>query len=194
MQEAVPQGAGKMIAVLGKEIEELEKALSNLSEGVAEIANINAPGQVVIAGHAAAISEFLKKLGPAKSIEIPVSAPFHTSLMRPAEEKLRKDLASIAITPARFPVYANYSAQQLSAPEDIREALGRQVCSRVRWVEAMHNMISSHSPAAAIEFGSGNVLSNLLKRIDSSVARIQAGAAVEIEKLTALFNSQAASA
>ena len=172
MQEAVPAGQGKMVAVLGKELAELESALAKVTSGVAQIANINSPGQIVVAGSVAGVDEFLKHLGAAKAVPLPVSAPFHCSLMKPAEENLAKDLKTLDIKPAACPIYSNFSARALQAPEDIREALRLQVCGRVRWVECMENAVSEMNITTAVEFGPGAVLTGLLKRIKPEVKRV----------------------
>jgi [acyl-carrier-protein] S-malonyltransferase len=171
MQEAVPVGTGTMVAVLGKEVAQIEEAIAKSGGGVAEIANINAPGQIVVAGSVDGVAAFTAALGTAKVVELQVSAPFHCSLMRPAEERLRRDLATIEIRPPQFPVYQNVTAQSTSDPATIRENLARQVCGRVRWVECVQNGFAAHPPQAAWEFGAGNVLTGLLKRIAPSVTR-----------------------
>jgi len=172
MQEAVPVGTGRMVAVLGKEVSELQAAIDASGVAVAEIANINAPGQIVVAGSVAGVAGFVEKLGAAKVIDLPVSAPFHCSLMKPAEERLRKDLASIDIKAPKFPVYQNFTASLSNDPETIRENLALQVCGRVRWVECVENAIREKSPAAAWEYGAGNVLTGLVKRINPNVPRV----------------------
>ncbi len=172
MQEAVPVGTGKMVAVLGKEVAEIEAAIDPASADVAQIANINAPGQIVVAGSVAGVQKFVERLGAAKVIELPVSAPFHCSLMKPAEEKLRVDLAKIEIKKPKFPVFQNFTATATDDVEVIRENLALQVCGRVRWVECVENVLSSKAPEAVWEYGAGNVLTGLVKRINSSVARV----------------------
>lgn len=172
MQEAVPVGTGKMVAVLGKEVAEIEAALDASSAEVAQIANINAPGQIVVAGSVAGVQQFVERLGAAKVIELPVSAPFHCSLMKPAEEKLRVDLAKIEIKKPKFPVFQNFTAAATDDVETIRENLALQVCGRVRWVECVENVLSTKAPEAAWEYGAGNVLTGLVKRINSAVARV----------------------
>jgi len=171
MQEAVPVGTGKMAAVLGKEVADIEATLKGVTSGVVQVANVNAPGQVVIAGAAVAVDEAAKALG-GKVIELPVSAPFHCSLMKLAEERLALDLAKVPLQTAKFPVYSNFSTEPLTSPEAIREALRLQVCGRVRWVESMTRAIAECAPEMAIEFGAGNVLAGLLKRISPAVARV----------------------
>lgn len=171
MQEAVPIGEGKMVAVLGKDTSEIEAALKQVTSGVAEIANINAPGQVVVSGAAAAVNEFVSALGKAKVIELAVSAPFHCTLMKPAAESLARDLKALAINKPQFPVIANYSAEYSFDPEVIRASLEAQVCGRVRWVESIERAIAEFKPAGAVEFGEGGVLTGMLKKINPSVER-----------------------
>lgn len=172
MQEAVPVGTGRMVAVLGKEVSEVEAALPSSGAEVAQIANINAPGQIVVAGSVAGVQQFTANLGAAKVVELTVSAPFHCTLMKPAEEKLRRDLASVKISSPRFPVFQNYTAQSSSDPEVIRENLALQVCGRVRWVECVRNAVTTLQPSSVWEFGAGNVLTGLVKRIDSTLTRV----------------------
>lgn len=172
MQEAVPVGTGRMVAVLGKEVSELQAAIDASGVAVAEIANINAPGQIVVAGSIAGVAAFVEKLGAARVIDLPVSAPFHCSLMKPAEERLRVDLANITIKAPKFPVYQNYTASFSNDPEVIRENLALQVCGRVRWVECVENALKEKTPDAVWEYGAGNVLTGLVKRINSGVTRV----------------------
>ena len=169
MQEAVAPGKGKMLAVLGKEVSDLEQVAAQVKSGIVQVANVNAPGQVVIAGDAAAVDEFQGLLTGAKAIPLAVSAPFHCALMKPAEERLAIDLEKLNIKPAKFPVFANYHGKAVTQPQEIREALRLQVCGRVRWVECMTNAIAAYKPTNAVEFGAGNVLAGLMKRIDKSV-------------------------
>lgn len=176
MQEAVPVGTGRMVAVLGKEVAEIEAALPTAGGGgaseVAQIANINAPGQIVVAGSVAGVQEFVTRLGSAKVIELTVSAPFHCDLMKPAEERLRVDLAATEIRAPKFPVFQNFTAQSTQDPEVIRENLALQVCGRVRWVECIQNALTKYEPQAAWEFGAGNVLTGLVKRINPGLERV----------------------
>lgn len=171
MQEAVPVGTGRMVAVLGKEVADIEAALPTEEGKIAQIANINAPGQVVVAGSVDGVQAFLDNLGTAKTVELTVSAPFHCALMKPAEDKLREDLAKVMITKPSYPVFQNYTAKASNDPEEIRENLALQVCGRVRWVECVQNALQETAPEAAWEFGAGNVLAGLMKRISSSTPR-----------------------
>jgi [acyl-carrier-protein] S-malonyltransferase len=172
MQEAVPVGSGKMVAVLGKEVSEIEAALAHVDGDIAQIANINAPGQIVVAGSVSGVQKFVAALGTAKVIELTVSAPFHCDLMKPAEEKLRIDLANIEIRKPKFKVYQNFTAQASDDPETIRENLALQVCGRVRWVECVENVVKDTNPSAVWEYGAGNVLTGLVKRINPSITRV----------------------
>lgn len=183
MQNAVPLGMGRMVAVLGKEVPELEAAISKVTTGVVDIANVNAPGQIVVSGSREGIEQFIGILGSAKVIELQVSAPFHCRLMEPAAIELAKDLDAVEITSGNFPVIANVKAAPLNAPVDIRQALKQQVCGRVRWVESMENAVKEFSPTMAVEFGNGNVLSGLLKRINPSLARFECGSLSALDKL-----------
>lgn len=184
MQEAVPAGTGKMLAVLGKEITEIESAIQQIEEGLAQIANDNSPGQVVVAGDVAGITNLQKVLSGTKMIELKVSAPFHCALMHQAEVALRKDLAALTIEEPAFPIISNYHAKPVTSVEEIRESLGLQVCGRVRWVESMRYALESFGPKAAIEFGTGAVLTGLMKRISPETARLNAGTIGEIAKLS----------
>ncbi len=190
MQEAVPVGMGKMVAVLGLELAELENKIAKY-DGKVQIANINTPGQIVVAGETCSVSQLTEDLAEVKTVELPVSAPFHCSLMKPAEDNLRQDLQSLIIASPKFPVISNVSAQPLTDPEQIREALVKQVCGRVRWVESIKNAVATYSPDMAIEFGTGNILTGMLKRIDGSLTKLNANSIETIEKIAAQLNPMA---
>jgi [acyl-carrier-protein] S-malonyltransferase len=179
MQEAVPLGEGQMVAVLGKEQLEIEAAIEKVTEGVAEIANINAPGQIVVAGDRAGIREFQALLPGAKCKELQVSAPFHCRLMKPAEERLKSDLKSISISPAKFPIYANFSALGVTTTNEILSNLEKQVSGQVRWLQSMQRIHTEKAPTHSVEFGSGSVLSGMLKRIVPTIERISMGSSAD---------------
>lgn len=183
MQEAVPLGSGKMLAVLGKEVEELESVLAGI-DAIVEIANINAPGQIVISGAAAGIDAAKEALAGTRVIELAVSAPFHCSLMQPAAESLARDLDALTIMPPAFPVYANIHAEGVTSPDAIRTALKEQVCGRVRWVETIEALGSGYSGATFIEFGAGNVLTGLLKRINPALPKKAVSTFADLEALS----------
>ena len=175
MQEAVPSGEGKMIAVLGPSEEEINTNISKVEDGVAEIANLNSPGQTVIAGDLRGIntvSELMRETG-AKVIPLNVSAPFHCRLMKSAEEQLTKDLDAITFNDPSIVVYSNVKAQGIKNGIEARELLKKQVCSSVRWSDQMKNMITEQQITHTVEFGAGGVLSKLLKRIDKTPQRLE---------------------
>lgn len=188
MQEAVEPGAGKMVAVMGPSEPELRELLSKLERGVAEIANLNSPGQTVVAGDVPGVDAFsaLAQAAGGKVIPLNVSAPFHCSLMRPAAEKLAKDLDATTFRDPVFPVYANVSAQAVRTGEDAKKRLKEQVCGSVRWTESVQNAVKENGITHAVELGAGGVLSKLLKRIEPSVARFEVGDSKGIESISAL--------
>lgn len=185
MQEAVPEGAGKMIAVLGPTVPEIEAVIATVDAGVKEIANINSPGQTVVSGDVVGIdtlSGALVKAGM-KVIPLKVSAPFHCSLMKSAERKLAEDIAKVTFSDPKFPVYSNVTATKVTSGSEAKELLVKQVCSPVRWTESMQNMIRDFELKQTVEFGAGGVLSNLLKRIDKSISRTEIGEFAHVASL-----------
>jgi len=163
MQEAVPVGKGAMAAILGAKREDIENSLRK-SSGIVEIANTNSHEQIVISGEKEAIEEVISILKPPKHVILPVSAPFHCSLMKPAEEKLSKELDSINFFDPCFPVVTNVDAKIVKNGEEARDSLKRQVSRPVRWLESMELMLEM-GISIFVEVGSGKVLSGLLKRI-----------------------------
>lgn len=163
MQEAVPVGEGAMAAVLKLPLEEIQKVLEGL-EGV-EIANLNAPEQTVISGRRQAVEEAAERLKErrARVVFLPVSAPFHSSLMAPARERLAQDLAQVPLKRPRFPVYSNVTARPEEDPERIRTLLLEQITAPVRWVEILRDM-EARGVKRFLEFGSGEVLKGLVSR------------------------------
>ena len=175
MQEAVPEGEGKMLAVMGPSEEEIRSVIEGMSERGTEIANLNSPGQTVVAGSASSIDTFanLMKEKGAKVIPLNVSAPFHCSLMHPAADRLATDLDAISFNDPVFPVYSNVNASATNSGEQARELLKQQVTSSVRWTDSMLSMIEAEGIEATIEFGSGGVLTKLLKRINKTPSRLE---------------------
>jgi [acyl-carrier-protein] S-malonyltransferase len=171
MQEAVPVGQGAMAAVLGMEREQVEKLCQEVSSGeVLAPANFNSPGQIVIAGHTKAVEraiEGVKQEGK-KAVLLPVSAPFHCSLMKPAGERLEKALEEISVNDLKIPVVTNVEAEANTSKGRVKELLVAQVSSPVRWEESMKKMIGK-GIEQVLEIGPGKVLSGLMKRIDSRV-------------------------
>jgi [acyl-carrier-protein] S-malonyltransferase len=184
MQEAVPPGQGKMVAVMGPTAEEIQAVIDKLEQGVVEIANLNSPGQTVVAGETGAVAAFCAAMSAVggKIIPLNVSAPFHCRLMQPAAEKLSKDLDAIGFRDPRFPVYANFTAGPVTTGEQAKEALKKQVCGSVRWTQSMLAMVQEQQVTHTVEFGAGGVLSKLMKRIHSQTTRLEAADPASLEK------------
>jgi len=171
MQEAVPVGEGAMAAVLGMEREQVEKLCEEISSGeVLTPANFNSPGQIVIAGHSKAVERAIERIKQdgKKAILLPVSAPFHSPLMKPAAERLEKALEEISVNDMKIPVVTNVEAEANTSKDRVKELLVAQVSSPVRWEESMRKMIEK-GIEQILEVGPGKVLSGLMKRIDSRV-------------------------
>jgi [acyl-carrier-protein] S-malonyltransferase len=164
MQEAVPVGVGAMAAVLGSSYEDVESAISKVTDGVVEIANWNSREQIVIAGHKEAVDKALTLINPPRSVMLPVSAPFHCRLMKSAEEKLSRDLDEVEFRDLTFPVITNVDAKIIHRGEEARDALKRQVTRPVLWFKSMEVM-NEENIDVFVELGSGKVLSGLAKRI-----------------------------
>lgn len=176
MQEAVPEGEGGMAAVLGLDEEAVSRACgaaeAELPGRVVAPANLNAPGQVVIAGHADAVAragEQAKGLGARRVIPLAVSAPFHCALMRPAEERLAPELRALAAAAPRIPVVANVDAAVKRDAAASIEALIRQVSAPVRWEQVVRRLIDE-GVTTFVELGPGTVLAGLIRKIDRTVA------------------------
>jgi len=172
MQEAVPVGEGAMAAILGLDAQAVARACEEAAEGqIVTPANLNAPGQVVIAGHTAAVAragERAKAAGAKRVIALSVSAPFYCPLMRPAEERLAPELRAIPANAPGIPVVANVDAEPKRTAADAIEALVRQVSSPVRWEDVVKRLVAE-GVTTCIELGPGNVLAGLIKKIDRSV-------------------------
>jgi [acyl-carrier-protein] S-malonyltransferase len=168
MQEATPVGAGAMAAIMGAELSDIMAACGEAQEGdVCQPANINAPGQVVIAGHNGAVEraiELLKARGAKRAIKLKVSAPFHCALMRQAQERLAADLSQIEFADLRVPLVTNVDAALINEGAEARDALTRQVSSPVRWQESMELLLAK-GVETLVEVGPGKVLSGLMRQI-----------------------------
>ncbi|HUY01838.1 MAG TPA: ACP S-malonyltransferase [Rhodocyclaceae bacterium] len=167
MQEAVPAGEGAMAAILGLDAGQVMAACAESGQGqVVEAVNFNAPEQIVIAGHAAAVERAAaacKARGAKRALLLPVSAPFHCSLMQPAAEKLRQRLSELDFSAPRIALVNNVDARCLSEPEQIKDALVRQAARPVRWVETMR-VLAAQGVSHVYECGPGKVLAGLVKR------------------------------
>jgi [acyl-carrier-protein] S-malonyltransferase len=172
MQEAVPYGQGSMAAVLKADRGLVERICAEVP-GLVEAVNYNSPEQIVIAGETTAVSEAGTKLkaAGARSSTLPVSAPFHSSLMEPAEARLRADIESIAFSDPRVPVYVNVDAKPITDAAAAKDALIRQVSRPVLWEETVRTMIDD-GVALFVEVGPGRVLSGLLARINKRAGRV----------------------
>jgi [acyl-carrier-protein] S-malonyltransferase len=178
MQEAVPVGTGAMAAILGMDAArvvagcaQVQAEFGAASAEVVEAVNFNDPAQTVIAGSKAAVEkacELLKANGAKRALPLPVSAPFHSSLMRPAAEKLKAKLAATPFSAPRIPVVNNVDVAMVSDAAGIRDALYRQAFGPVRWVECV-GAIKAHGIATLIECGPGKVLAGMVKRIDAEL-------------------------
>jgi [acyl-carrier-protein] S-malonyltransferase len=164
MQEAVPVGVGVMAALLGADYETVAAACARAEGGQVQIANWNSPEQIVISGHTAAVEEVIRSVRAAKSIRLPVSAPFHSALMKGAEGRLAADLDAVAFRDPAFPIVTNVDAEVIRTGAEARDALKRQVSRPVLWTKAMARLAGEEIDAF-IEFGPGKVLGGLIKRI-----------------------------
>jgi [acyl-carrier-protein] S-malonyltransferase len=169
MQEAVPPGAGAMAAIIGLDDEAVVEVCREASaDGIVEAANFNSPGQVVIAGETAAVQRALaaaKLRGARRAVSLPVSVPSHTSLMRPAGERLRQRLETLELRPPRIRYLSAVDAAEHSSPDDIRALLVRQLSSPVRWTETVRAVSALQDVKQVIECGPGRVLTGLNRRI-----------------------------
>jgi [acyl-carrier-protein] S-malonyltransferase len=174
MEEAARQNPGKMLSIMGLSRGQVEDICSCCG---AYVANINCPGQIVIAGTDEAISEaeFLARtMGGRKTVLLDVSGPFHTPLMEPAVEKLRTELDNVSLLPPKFPVLSNVTGDSISSPEQIKESLVGQVSNPVLWEDCIRRL-TEMGIETFVEIGPGKVLKGLLKRIDPSLNVMNAG-------------------
>ena len=190
MQEAVPLGTGAMAAILGLADDVVRAACSEAAlGGVVEPVNFNAPSQVVIAGHKAAVergAEAAKAKGAKRAVMLPVSAPFHSSLLQPAAQRLAQYLAEVTFNTPKIPVLNNVDVAVVSDARQIKDALARQACNPVRWVEVIQQMARAGVTHVA-ECGPGKVLAGLTKRIDGGLQGLAiADAASLAQALTTL--------
>jgi [acyl-carrier-protein] S-malonyltransferase len=195
MQEAVPLGTGAMAALLGVDLATAEQVCVEAAQGeVVGVANINSPGQIVIAGHRAAVERAVRaaaERGGKKSVLLPVSAPFHCALMKPAADRLAAELERVAVSAPRIPVVRNVDAGLTTTADEVKPFLVQQVASPVRWTDCMERL-HREGATAFVEVGPGRVLTGLLRRtlegvrglpvedpasLDKAVAALQGGAA-----------------
>lgn len=173
MQEAVPVGVGAMAAILGAEADVLAGICAEAAQGeVVSPANFNSPGQIVVAGHAGAVSraiEIAKAKGFRKAMLLPVSAPFHCALMKPAADRLAAALEAVAVNPLSSPVVTNVEAKPNADASRVKPLLVEQVCAPVLWEQIIQNIVAA-GVSNFVEIGPGKVLAGLVKRIDKEAA------------------------
>lgn len=196
MQKAVPVGIGAMAAILGLDLSDVLVVTKRATEGtnkevVCQAANDNSSGQVVVSGHAGAVQlaiDYATEAGAKKAIMLPVSAPFHCSLMAPAAQEMAYALADTVIRPPCVPVVSNVTAKGVSEPSDIRRLLVDQITGMVRWRESV-TWMKEQGVDEMVELGAGKVLSGLVKRIEKDVACDSVGTPEAIEALIAKLKS-----
>ena len=186
MQEAVPVGKGGMLAVLGSENEEIEDCIKKIkSKGVCEIANDNAPGQIIVSGNIELIQELqnILKENKKKSIMLPVSAPFHCSLMNAAATNMKSKIENVNFTKPNYEIITNVSASPTNDPAEIKKLLVEQIYSKVRWRESILYM-ANQNITEYLEIGPGKVLTGLVKRILPSTNSSSINSIEDIKNIT----------
>ena len=184
MQDTVPAGEGAMSAVLGMKKEDIEAVLPEI-DGVVTIANYNCPGQIVISGEAAAVAkagEALKEAGAKRVLPLKVSGPFHSPMLKPAGEKLLKVLEDIEINDPKVPYISNTTAEVVTSKDDVKELLGRQVYSSVRWEQSIEKMIADGADTF-IEIGPGRTLCGFMRKINRNVKAINIAKVEDLDKV-----------
>jgi [acyl-carrier-protein] S-malonyltransferase len=189
MQQAVPVGQGAMAAILGLDLETVLRAANDAEQGeICGVANDNAPGQVVISGHAGAVNraiELLKAAGAKRALPLPVSAPFHCALMRPAADAMAHALAAVKMNTPAVPVIVNVTARPTSDVAEIQKHLVEQVTGMVRWTESMQWAAGEGGVTELYELGTGKVLTGLAKRIVPDTQAIAVNGPADIDALVA---------
>ncbi len=185
MQEAVPVGVGAMAAILGMELPKVVAVCADAAQGqICEAANINSPEQIVISGHAAAVERATRladERGAKKAKMLPVSAPFHCSLMKPAQDRLAEDLKGLSFSRPAIPVVCNVDAQIVNSGDQARDALIRQVTGAVEWAQSVRLLISS-GVRRFVEVGPGKVLWGLMRQIDRTPTSLYVGDEASLQK------------
>ena len=193
MQKAVPVGEGAMAAILGVDFEALtDIAAAAALDQVCDIANDNAPGQIVISGNKAAVEraiELAKARGAKRALPLPVSAPFHSRLMAPAAEAMHEALAAVAMHAPVVPLVANVLARPISDPAEIRKRLVEQVTGMVRWTECVGWLTGEGGVTDLVELGAGKVLSGLARRINPEATAVSIGTPADIDAYVAALGA-----
>jgi len=191
MQQAVPEGVGAMAAIMSLDDDAVRAACADAAQGeVVQAVNFNAPGQVVIAGHKDAVARAIgacKSRGAKRAMNLPVSAPFHSSLMQPAAERLREYLDKVPLTAPTIEVINNVDVAIVRSPDEIRDALVRQAASPVRWVEIVQSM-AARGVTHILECGPGKVLAGLVKRIAPEVQGVSLADRAALEEALSMVS------
>lgn len=186
MQQAVPAGTGAMAAIIGLDDDVIAKACEDSAQGqVVSPVNFNSPGQIVIAGNKEAVERAMvacKEAGAKRALPLPVSVPSHCALMKPAAEQLAEQLNAIAFNAPEIKVVNNVDVAITDAPEEIKQALIKQLYSPVRWTETIQ-FFAANGVDTSYEFGPGKVLTGLVKRIDKSVSCVSVGDTATLESI-----------
>ena len=194
MQEAVPAGEGGMAAILGMALDQLQQVCVEAAQGqVVSPANINSPGQIVISGNQKAVeraAELAKTRGAKRAVMLEVSAPFHCSLMQPAQDRLEADLQALHFASPEVPVISNVDATAKTSGEGSRQALVRQVTAAVQWEKCMQTLIGL-GVSTFVEVGPGKVLTGLMRQIDRAQTCLNAEDEASVQKVSNLFAAAA---
>ncbi len=193
MQKAVPVGEGAMAAILGLDMATLRDVVALSAQGeVCDVANDNAPGQIVISGHAGAVAramDLAKEKGAKRALPLPVSAPFHCKLMAPAAEAMAAALAGVEMNPPAVPLVANVSARPITDPAEVSKRLVEQVTGMVRWTDSVAWMTGEGGVSELYELGTGKVLTGLAKRIAPDATGAAINNAADIDALIATLSA-----
>ena len=188
MQEAVPDGVGAMAALLKLPSRKLDMVLAEAAEGqIVAAAGFNSPDQIVIAGHAAAVNravELAKAAGARRAILLPVSAPFHCPLLKPAQDRMKPELDATEFRDLAIPLINNWQAREVRTGAEAREGLYHQIPNAVRWSESMA-LLASRGVTRFIEVGAGAALTGMLRNIDPALTGLKFGEAADLDKLSA---------
>lgn len=186
MQEAVPEGVGAMAALLRLPSGKLEAILSEAAQGeIVTPAGLNSPDQIVIAGHTAAVNramELAKAAGARRAMLLPVSAPFHCPLLKPAQDRMKPELDATEFRDLAIPLVNNWQAREIRTGDEAREGLYHQIPNPVRWSESIR-LIASRGVTRFIEVGAGAALTGMLRNIDPALTGLKFGEAADLEKL-----------
>ena len=185
MQEAVPEGKGGMTAVIGLSSKKVEELLEEVKGGFVQVANYNSPEQTVISGELKALEEaeeLFRKAGAKRVVRLPVSAPFHSELMKPAAERLKELMEGMEFKPSKYPILNNADVKLIKEPEELKDSFYRQVFSPVRWVEDVLKM-KELGVDTVYEIGPKNVLKGLIRRIDRSIKVVNVEKPQDVEKV-----------